>query len=74
MCQSDLYPTEYNLKPVTLEKRPSITDVEVAALKGVDLAERAAEPVNRFSIAFRSGIVSRNARARSKSARNCRTN
>jgi hypothetical protein len=51
MCQSDLYPTEYNLKPVTLEKRPSITDVEVAALKGVDLAERAAEPVNRFSIA-----------------------
>jgi hypothetical protein len=51
MCQSDLYPTEYNLKPVTLEKKPSITDVEVAALKGVDLAERAAEPVNRFSIA-----------------------
>jgi hypothetical protein len=51
MCQSDLYPTEYNLKPVTLEKRPSITDVEVAALKGVDLAERAAEPVNRYSIA-----------------------
>ena len=50
MCQSDL--TEYNLKPVTLEKpRPSITDVEVAALKGIDLAERAAEPVNRFSIA-----------------------
>jgi len=51
MCQSDLYPTEYNLKPVTLEKRPSITDVEVAALKGVDLAERASEPVNRYSIA-----------------------
>jgi hypothetical protein len=51
MCQSDLYPTEYNLKPVTLEKKPSITDVEVAALKGVDLAERAAEPVNRYSIA-----------------------
>ena len=51
MCQSDLYPTEYNLKPVTLEKKPSITDIEVAALKGVDLAERAAEPVNRYSIA-----------------------
>jgi hypothetical protein len=51
MCQSDLYPTEYNLKPVTLENKPSITDVELAALKGVDLAERAAEPVNRFSIA-----------------------
>ncbi len=51
MCQSDLYPTEYNLKPVTLEKKPSITDVEVAARKGVDLAERAAEPVNRYSIA-----------------------
>ena len=51
MCQSDLYPTEYNLKPVTLEKKPSITDVEVAALKGVDLVERAAEPVNRYSIA-----------------------
>jgi hypothetical protein len=54
MCQSDLYPTCYDLKPVVLtaeSQAPSITDVELAALKGVDLAERVAEPVNRFSIA-----------------------
>lgn len=34
---------------------PSVTDVELAALRGVDLAEIAAEPVNRFNIA-RAGI------------------
>ena len=51
MSQSDRYQTEYKLKPVTLEKKPARTDVEVAARKGVDLAERAAEPVNRYSIA-----------------------
>jgi len=32
-------------------EKPSITDVELAALRGVDLAERVAEPVNRFSVA-----------------------
>jgi len=52
MSYQDEYPTCYNLKPVTLEKpSPSITDVELAALRGVDLAERVAEPVNRFSVA-----------------------
>lgn len=52
MCISDPDPTCYSLKPVTLEKpSPSITDVELAALRGVDLAERVAEPVNRFSVA-----------------------
>jgi hypothetical protein len=52
MSYQDEYPTCYNLKPVTLEKpSPSITDVELAALRGVDLAERVAEPINRFSVA-----------------------
>lgn len=51
MCVTDKYPTEYNLRPVTLERSPSITDYELAALKGIDLAERAAEPINRFSVA-----------------------
>ena len=52
MSYQDEYPTCYNLKPVTLEKPlPSITDVELAALRGVDLAERVAEPINRFSVA-----------------------
>jgi len=52
MSYQDEYPTCYNLRPVTLEKpSPSITDVELAALRGVDLAERVAEPVNRFSVA-----------------------
>jgi len=51
MCQSDLYPTCYDLKPITLDQGPSITELEHAALRGVDLAEKAAEPINRFSLA-----------------------
>ncbi len=34
---------------------PSITEVEVAALRGVDVAEQVAEPINKFSAA-RAGI------------------
>ena len=51
MCQSDLYPTCYDLKPVTLDQGPSITDLELSALNAVDLAEKVAEPINRFSLA-----------------------
>lgn len=36
---------------------PSITDVEQSALRGVDLAEQVADPLNRFNLA-RVGIVS----------------
>ena len=51
MCVTDQYPTCYDLKPVTLDPpRPSITDVELAALRGVDLAERINEPFNPFDI------------------------
>jgi hypothetical protein len=54
MCITDPQPTCYNLKPVKLTvepQAPSITDVELAALRGVDIAERVAEPINRFSVA-----------------------
>lgn len=34
---------------------PSVTEVEVAALRGVDIAEQVAEPLNRFTAA-RAGI------------------
>ena len=54
MCITDPQPTCYNLKPVKLTvepQAPSITDVELAALHGVDIAERVAEPINRFSVA-----------------------
>ena len=51
MCQSDLYPTCYDLKPITLDQGPSITDLEVSALNAVDLAEKVSEPINRFSLA-----------------------
>jgi hypothetical protein len=51
MCQSDKYPTCYDLKPVTLDQGPSITDLELSALRGVDLAEKVSEPINRFSLA-----------------------
>lgn len=34
---------------------PSVTEVEVAALRGVDLVENAVEPINRFNAA-RAGI------------------
>ena len=57
MCQSDLYPTEYNLKPIVLDEPTSlsITEMEIQALKGIDLAERITDPINRFSIA--RGVV-----------------
>ena len=54
MCVTDQDPTCYNLKPVVLTvepQAPSITDVELAALRGVDIAENLAEPINRFSVA-----------------------
>ena len=51
MCQSDLYPTCYNLKPVVLDQGPSITELELSALNAVDLAEKVSEPLNRFSLA-----------------------
>lgn len=34
---------------------PSVTEVEVAALRGVDVAEQVTEPLNRFNAA-RAGI------------------
>jgi len=54
MCVTDQDPTCYDLQPVKLTvepQAPSITDVELAALRGVDIAERVAEPINRFSVA-----------------------
>ena len=54
MCITDPQPTCYGLKPVKLTvepQAPSITDVELAALRGVDFAERVAEPINRYSVA-----------------------
>jgi len=53
MCQSDLYPTEYDLKPIVLNQSTSlsITEMEIQALKGIDLAERITDPINRFSVA-----------------------
>jgi len=54
MCITDPQPTCYGLEPVKLTvepQTPSITDVELAALRGVDIAERVAEPINRFSVA-----------------------
>ena len=51
MCQSDKYPTCYDLKPVVLDQGPSITDLELSALNAVDLAEKVSEPINRFSLA-----------------------
>lgn len=61
MCITDKYPTEYNLAPVDLRAPASpaspvsITDLELRALRAVDVAERVADPVNRFSIA--RGVV-----------------
>ena len=54
MCVTDQDPTCYDLQTVKLNVEPhapSITDVELAALRGVDIAERVAEPINRFSVA-----------------------
>ena len=64
MCVTDQYPTCYDLKPIVIKPaRPSITDVEHAALKGVDLAERINEPLNRFDLARASvRLVARIAR------------
>ncbi len=64
MCVTDQYPTCYDLKPVVIEPaRPSITDVELAALRGVDLAECINEPFNRFDFARASvRLVARIAR------------
>lgn len=54
MCVTDgQNQTCYDLKPIKL--RSSITDLEVAALRGVDLAERINEPLNRFDLA-RAGV------------------
>ena len=58
MCITDKYPTEYNLQPVRLDAPPAprapeagcITQVEQAALKSVDLAEKINEPMNGFSL------------------------
>lgn len=51
MCQSDLYPTEYDLKPVRLDQSPSITELELRAVRLVNVAEKVSEPLNRFSLA-----------------------
>ena len=51
MCQSDLYPTEYDLAPVKLDQSPSITELELRAVRLVDVAEKVSEPLNRFSLA-----------------------
>ena len=51
MCQSDLYPTEYDLAPVKLDQSPSITELELRAVALVDVAEKVSEPLNRFSLA-----------------------
>ena len=54
MCVTDgQNQTCYDLKPIKL--RSSITDLEVAALRGVDIAERINEPFNRFDLA-RAGV------------------
>lgn len=50
MCVTDKYPTEYNLQPVRLDAPPEagrITQVEQAALKSVDIAEK----INGFNLA-----------------------
>ena len=54
MCVTDgKNQTCYDLKPIKM--RSSITDLEVVALRGVDLAERINEPLNRFNFA-RAGV------------------
>lgn len=51
MCQSDLYPTCYNLKPVTLDQGPSITELEHAALNAINFVQKVSEPINRYDLA-----------------------
>ena len=64
MCATDKYPTCYDLKPIVIKSaRSSVTDIELAALRGVDLAERINEPLNRFDLARASvRLVARIAR------------
>ena len=54
MCLSDQYPTEYNIPPITdadePPKKPSITELEIQALKYVDAVEHIANPINVFSV------------------------
>ena len=53
MCESDLHPTYTDLEPVTdsdTEPVLSITEMEIAALRCVDLAEQVVEPLNRFTL------------------------
>lgn len=53
----DLYPTCYDLEPVTGEPEavsvaaPTITMIEGAALGALDVAERVSEPVSPFDVA-----------------------
>lgn len=53
----DLYPTCYDIEPVTGEPEPvsvaapTITMIEGAALGALDVAERVAEPVSPFDVA-----------------------
>lgn len=53
MCITDPQPSYTNLKPVKLTG--AVTELEQAALKGVDIAEAVSEPVNRFTLA-RAGV------------------
>jgi hypothetical protein len=58
MCQSDLYPTCYDLEPIRLDQepvKPSITELEQRALNIVDVAEKVSEPINKFKVA--RGVV-----------------
>lgn len=55
MSASDKYPTEYDIEPVRIDEpapaRGAVTLLEQAALKGVDVAEHAADPLNKFTLA-----------------------
>jgi hypothetical protein len=52
MCMTDDHPTCYDLSPVRDDLSPvlSITEMEIAALRCVDLAEQVVEPLNRFTL------------------------
>lgn len=73
MCQSDLYPTCYDLEPIRLDQSPSITELEQRALNMVDVAEKISEPLNRFSVARGAvrvaAFLARARRERSKGGR-----
>ena len=59
MCQSDLYPTCYDLEPIRLDQEPvkpsMITELEQRALDAVNIAEKVSEPINKFKVA--RGVV-----------------